>query len=1586
MNVSTHGEQLAHLPRVDVSYNLHDLLPGSRSRHLYGLRAITIYNPRITVVHNPDGTYNLPKVPKSGPSKPGATPMNFTMNVVDGSLAVIDNTRLDPAARHLSIRNVNFAAAINSAARSHYVASMAYDDGSARYPINGRGTIDNAMGLNYQRWTAVHIPLPQLINYALNNAQIRMRAGYLDNLDARYYGKIAASAYLRGGRVTMQGVSEPIENVHGPLDVTSAGLTTPHIDATIAGAPIRLAGAIYDLAHPTFRMVVRANGNVARLKKLTTAAARLPLSGHIDLALLVEGAVRTPLALILMHSPEIDYRTMPLKNPNGMLAFDGKTASILNFGMQYGRFTLGARGRMALVKEPNAIEAVANVKGPSDELPYAPAIIPSTALDGTILATANDLKHLDTHGVLDGTGPSGNLASTFAIASNGVGSVRLHAPSLDAKIAIDHPHDTMNALVRARSLALRPAAAASLPGLNVKPLPPLTGTVNGDVFASRQGNALGLLGNVAIAGVRYGKISISRAVARFGGSAGNVRVATLAASGNFGSVNARGSITGTDHVALEGLYSGSLAQVSSIAGNLPAHGVVNAPIALVYDGGRAVAQIRDARFVNAAVRGIPIEGMSATIGMRQSNIDVYAAHAQVARSGDAVATGNIGGSSGQLAFSLSQFPIEGGYANAAATAHGSLRSPDASGTVMLTGARYRNYPIGGASTIAYNGGVASVRDAMIDAGPALVAADGTVWPRYDLNASASGLVSFAPFQGSVDANVHVAGTGTSPDVTGTLDAPEGNLNGLAFRSLHANIAGTPSDMHVNNGSVQVGSTTLAFNAAVAPGSMQATVNAPRADLADFNDYFDTGDTLGGRGRLALSVAMTPFTLASTGNVNLQGVRFRRFDIGRTVADWNTSGRSTSVVASVDSAHGTAHIAGTVEPKARMMNLNANVRNLDLGSWLPLLGYTTPVTGFIDANAALRGRYPDIAMNANANLRDGVVGKIHVLRAQIAATANNGRGRITQAVVQIPYFVAEGSGTFGLHRSDPLDVTAHGNSTDVGKLVETVSGKPNEIAGVLDTTLRVNGTASNPLVHDDLTLAQLKYAKLVVPKVQAAINVTRQTVVLTRGVVSLHKGTVTASGEAPLQIPKGTVDPIALTIAANAVDLSDFTAALPEGSKVAGLLNGTMHVAGSLKAPTLGGGFALQKGYYVGPMDQNPISNLDGQIAFNGTEVALNNVHANVGGGTFAMNATASAPSLKDMRAATFNSNIVANNAQVNNPTYFRGKFNADIHAYRTAGGLPTIAGTVDVPSARVPLTAFWNPHAPKTQKQSPLNLAFNMTANAGHDVRVQSPNVDVGVQGDVNVSGTLKQPALKGRVASTGGTVNFLRQFSIRRAVASFSPSEGFWPYVDAIADTQVSNPLTYIELQVTGLAPNSMQLNLQSDPTYDRTQILGLLAGLQSLGAVNGVAATNATGGFTVGGAVQNMALGQLNSFFTRSILEPLNVGLGQALGLQNLQLSDDFTSGFGVSAAKAFGKHITAQFAQNLGSPKQSSLSIQAHHGESTAFDLMFYSVQDPPLTGFLTQNNNPFNFNSLGNNSTLMGLSGTNGVSLTFQHRFH
>ncbi len=161
-------------------------------------------------------------------------------------------------------------------------------------------------------------------------------------------------------------------------------------------------------------------------------------------------------------------------------------------------------------------------------------------------------------------------------------------------------------------------------------------------------------------------------------------------------------------------------------------------------------------------------------------------------------------------------------------------------------------------------------------------------------------------------------------------------------------------------------------------------------------------------------------------------------------------------------------------------------------------------------------------------------------------------------------------------------------------------------------------------------------------------------------------------------------------------------------------------------------------------------------------------------------------------------------------------------------------------------------------------------------------------------------------------------------------------PTIDATATTEVSNPVTEIALHVTGLAPNNMQLTFDSEPGgYSQQQLLAMLSGLNNLnGTGGGIQGVNA------GSEISNLAMGEVNTYFTQSLLEPLSASLGNALGLQNLQLTDDFTSGFGFNAVKAFGKHVTAVFSENLGTPSTRSLSIEAHHGQSTAFALTMHT----------------------------------------------
>ncbi len=67
VHVTRGGEPVLDARRIDIYYDPRDLLPGSK--HRFGLHAITIDRPQLTIVHHENGTYNI-AIPKtvSGPS------------------------------------------------------------------------------------------------------------------------------------------------------------------------------------------------------------------------------------------------------------------------------------------------------------------------------------------------------------------------------------------------------------------------------------------------------------------------------------------------------------------------------------------------------------------------------------------------------------------------------------------------------------------------------------------------------------------------------------------------------------------------------------------------------------------------------------------------------------------------------------------------------------------------------------------------------------------------------------------------------------------------------------------------------------------------------------------------------------------------------------------------------------------------------------------------------------------------------------------------------------------------------------------------------------------------------------------------------------------------------------------------------------------------------------------------------------------------------------------------------------------------------------------------------------------------------
>lgn len=905
------------------------------------------------------------------------------------------------------------------------------------------------------------------------------------------------------------------------------------------------------------------------------------------------------------------------------------------------------------------------------------------------------------------------------------------------------------------------------------------------------------------------------------------------------------------------------------------------------------------------------------------------------------------------------------------------------------------------AALSYDRGTVRVTNAAAASHGTLIEARGNVSglqsgaPRYDLVADVHS-ADIAPIaklvqpktagliEGSAEARMHVAGSGTSPSIAGTVAFPEGAVNGLAFHDLDAAFAGTAGSLALRNGRVGVGSTDVAFAGSLSVSAQRVNVSAPRADLQDFNDFFDPGDMLAGRGRIRATVALTRGTVVATsGDVSLHGAKVRSFDLGTTDVVWSGSGRRivTSLAFGGESgrvrAWGTVGLYGTV-------NMVAHARDVDLARWLPMAGFVVPVTGIAQADVTASGRYPNLDSRVSARVDRGTVGRVPLQELTVAATTRGGRGRVTEATLSIPNARVTGSGTFGLHPDDPLGLAFHATTPDVAAAAKTLLGRTFDAAGALDTTLRVGGSREHPKIDDDFVLTSARYGRFDVPRAAGHVRVDSRDVALSGGEIDLRHGRLLANATLPIRLIPFRIDeqnrPVAGSIVADGVDASNVAALLPTGTKFGGRLDGRVDLSGTVRAPRLDGTMTFADGTFSGPQESVPITAATAQLAFSGSSIVLQNARANAGGGTFTADGRAAIPDLHDPRLASLALNLHARGLQLDMPQYIKGRFDGDLSLTRDPGSRPVAGGTVSVNSARIPLTALYNPKASSGPAPALPDLGLDLHVNVGRDVRVVSPNVDVGAQGSVHVMGSLQSPSLAGSFASTGGTVSFLREFRVQQATVTFEPSSGIVPTVDATATTYVADPPTNVALRVNGLATN-LNLTFASDPTYDREQILGLLVNAQAFGAVRGVSTTGNTS-FSAGSAITTLAAGQLNTLFTRNLLEPLSVALGGSLGLQNLQITNDIQGGLGVNAVKTIGKNVDFIFAQTFNQPRRTAWTVQANPNVGTQYQLTAYTSQDTQALGYqpiLVQNLN------YGNSTTIPLDTGTNGIDFKYRRKF-
>jgi len=1542
------GEPVFRADRIELRYALRDFFPGSR--HRYGLSVVDVARPQLTLIHHADGTYNVALPGNPANNQPNHTPLALRGRIRDGSVLMIDRYVVPGRERRQRIVGLALDLALAPHERSFYDVRFDLDDGRVSHPVRGKATFDDDRGFEAQHWWAPLVPIGPLVDFALPSHALDLVDGELRDVDAKFFTvidpdgsrhpSITARAQLDRGKLYVAGLVAAVRDAHGPLVLFDDGLTTTGVDATLAGTPLHLTGGVYGWSDPRIDFALAGGGELLQLRRIATAAQHTPVSGEVTFLLRAQGRLVQPFVSGSFAAPRITYRGLAFAQPNGSLALLGRTLDLLDVRANYGRLALAARGRLQLERTVHT-DLVVSVAGKQ--------------LDATVHLKGTG-GELASDGVVQGDALGGRLSGIFAIDAKGNGTVgpldfeRADGASVYARVALDRAHAAATGVVDVRRLSL---LGASL-----------------DAHAA---------GSVGAGGAAVGSLRLRSPLGTVDGSAASVGTA----------------------IAFDGGLRSSFEQLRSFTGGLGARGGIAVPLRVLADTGSdtIVVQIPSIAFTHAVVRGLALHDGAATIVKRGPMFEVRAARLGIA-GGSVVAQGTVG-HGGDLR-ATGAIPFAGGMLTALVRLHGSLDAPRGNVGVALAGARFAGAPVSANALGHYDRGRLSLHDAVVLAAGAIVSVGGNVrglarggTPQVDLRANVRGaqIATLARFvrtplrypDGELDVDLHASGPAQAPHVDGEARIVRGSINGLGFSDARVAISGGLGEIVARDGRVTVGSTDIAFSGTFGRALRALSLRAPHANLADFNDYFDQADTLAGTGHIAVDADLRGGA-TTTGDIAFSGARIRQFPLGDVGASWETAGGIVTARGRVAGPHGTATLAGTLSLPDRALKADAQIAGLDLGAWLNTAGVRVPVNGVLDASLHASGSATTPSFTAAATVRNGVVAHYAFDRVSLAASGSRAGARIDALDVAGAGLVANAHGTFGYGAHDPLALSVHAQSDDLAALAKA-AGFASEVAGSASTDLTLSGTRGAPHVEQLLSATNVTLHGYRVPHLAARIGAGPAGISISDASVDLQRGRLFVAAALPIGVtPVGIAmhdAPLGASFQAQGIDLAQFVGLLPKGSHLSGVLDGTVTTAGTIGAPLLGGSLALSGGSFSSPQLRSPLKNVRANVAFAGTQARLSGAHADVNGGTLDASGTVAVDNLRDpLHALAFDTTVSAKHAGLDIAGDFQGVVDASLHATQARGAVPQLAGDVAISQARIPLSAVLLSSKPSA-RTSPLPIGFALGITVGSDVRVQSQNVDIGARGHLAVAGTLANPQLTGEMSSTDGTVSFYRTFVLQRGRVAFSPANGIVPDVDATATTQIPDPPTSVLLHVTGPATH-LNLDLASDPNYDRSQILGLLVNAQALGAVPGVAGTGAGSGISVA----SLGEGYLSQEFTRRLLQPVGGEVGRSLGLSDLALGYEVNAGFTVGATRSLGKHLNISVNQSLGADQRQSLAFEGHLRGGASVQLSVFGSSSEATTALpLSSPLAPYS-PAGGANLQLEALAppaGSSGFVLTYLRRF-
>ncbi|MBV8530518.1 MAG: hypothetical protein JO104_04315, partial [Candidatus Eremiobacteraeota bacterium] len=901
------NEPLFAATRIVVRYSLRDLLPGSR--HRFGLLGVEAIGAKLTLTRFRDGSFNLsfPRAaPPRMPQHVNSIPLRFWLRVRDSQVELREPAAYDPSAKDLRVDGISVDGSVDTAGVTAYRARGAFEEQRAE-PFTIAGRIDALAGYAMHRARAARFPMRALANYMADTAAVRILGGDARDFDARVYAldvtpndspsyHASVRLDLSGGRLALTSLAAPVAKIRARLEVADSSFFVRGASGNLGGIPLRFSGGVYDFTgavtgRPQLQVAVWGAGDLSGLRRAFAFARDQPISGAARLGVFVHGPIDDPVIVARVTAAKARYRTLPFNSLSAGVVYHGNVVGLAPLSVNYGGVAVRVHGTLALGTHLTSQFAV-HVKAPANRLPYLDEMLGDEPIFVDASATGTDLLFHLTGSAASARGVA-RVAALVTMNPNGTADVEpfwLHTQrgNLDGGYILDRPHDSSAFWMLGSDLRMRAPRDATFPGISLPEMPPIEGrSVAMTLAGGGAGNAVVLAGhftgsNTSIAGVTFDRLG-----AAFGGTLQNAAINRLEATGPWGEFDGHGGFSSQRFVAY-GRYRGTFEGLQPFLGSaITGHGSLAGTVGIGVDPQRIVVQGSGLTMRGATLHGVPIDRANLTLAIEGSRLRIYSADARAA-GGEVVAAGTFSlrpsatprANAGALYLVTKRLeaaqlrgiglPLEAGTLSAAGNLGAGSPIPSFTGGVAIDNGRLANFAIKGNGDVRLAGDAVSLHRIVAALGGTYSHVDGSIGalssgsPVYSLDADvpaariapalhAFGIPNYM-MDGSFNARLHIAGRSVAPVIGGQIGVPAGVVNGLPFVDGSATLSADPSGVAMRRGAVLVGTTAAYFTAVVRPHDTAMDVVAPRADLSDFNNFFDTGDTLDGTGSVKLAAA------------------------------------------------------------------------------------------------------------------------------------------------------------------------------------------------------------------------------------------------------------------------------------------------------------------------------------------------------------------------------------------------------------------------------------------------------------------------------------------------------------------------------------------------------------------------------------------------------------------------------------------------------------------------------------------------------------------------------------------------------------